>query len=127
MARYAVVKGGTVENVIVLDRLKGWAVPPGSTLVVLDEDNDAAKGWVLEKDGRFYAPEPPAAPSVPDLPPSPNAVLVSALESAATVEDLRAALLARFAPVAQAESAARPALLRAVLARKAARKEKQAK
>lgn len=61
MGRYAVVRGGVVENVVVWDVRSRWT-PPSGTVLVEDGDRKAAIGGTYAG-GVFGAP--PARPSDP--------------------------------------------------------------
>ncbi len=55
LRRYAVVRDGVVENVVLWDGESDWAPPEGSTLV---EDIAAGPGDVYDG-GNFHRPAPP--------------------------------------------------------------------
>lgn len=75
MNRYAVVRDGLAENVILWDGVAEYQAPEGTELVQVSEE--IAPGWRLEGDA-WIAPEMPENPA-PELDP----VVMQAKQSAA--------------------------------------------
>jgi len=82
MRKAIVAPGGAVENIVVAG--PDWA-PPAGRVAVADDGTGQVGGTF---DGSSFHPPPPVAPS-----PDPQAALEAAIAAAATLDELKAALL----------------------------------
>jgi len=95
MAKYALVKGGSVENVIVWDGIPytpatesqpahGWSPPDGYVTVNLDDSSPVGPGWAY--DGSTFSAPPVETPALSpaDVVANNTAVRDGLLQQAAT-------------------------------------------
>ena len=108
--RYAIVRDGKVENVVVWDGQRDWSPPEGTTLVKLDAvakgARRAGKGYTYDAQAKTFTP-PTRRSRV--KPPDPLLPALRALESdpslAEPTRDAIAAVLASIDPTHTGERA----------------------
>lgn len=81
--RYAIVRDGVIENVVLWDGAPGWAPPEGTQLCELSQEDRAEIGWAW--DGAPVVP-----PKAPD--PQPPTAAEKLAAAGLTVAELKQVL-----------------------------------
>ena len=87
MTNFAIVRDGTVENIVVADVIEDISPPDGTTVVPVDTDAEIGGTY----DGTNFAPIPPPPPEEPT---APGAQMVDEAASRGKLAMLTAALTA---------------------------------
>ena len=85
MPNFAIIRDGTVENIVVADVIGDISPPDGTTVVPVDTDAEIGGTY----DGTNFAPIPPPPPEEPT---APGAQMVDEAESRGKLDMLTAAL-----------------------------------